>query len=175
MVLEGIPVYEQQHAIYNHRNFRYFITEEKAETLKRFKVKKDDLIISCSGTVGKISIIRDTDIKGIINQALLILRVNTKIVMPEYMKYYLESAKGYAQITSNTNKSAQINISQRKDIENIILPIPSIEQQKKIIEILDKFDKLTNDILEGLPAEIEARHSQYEYYRNKILKFKELV
>lgn len=69
----GIPVYEQQHAITGIRNFRYFINENKFNELKRFTVKNNDLIISCSGTVGKISIIKETDPKGIISQALLIL------------------------------------------------------------------------------------------------------
>lgn len=54
------------------------------------------------------------------------------------------------------------------------IPIPSLEKQKKIVSILDKFEKLTNDISIGLPAEIEARRKQYEYYRNKLLTFKEL-
>ncbi len=51
------------------------------------------------------------------------------------------------------------------------IPIPSLEKQKQIVSILDKFEKLTNDISIGLPAEIEARHKQYEYYRNKLLTF----
>src|SRR5690554_5467574 len=78
MVEEGIPVYEQKNAIYNEREFRFFITPEKFESLKRFQVKTNDLIISCSGTVGKISIIQEEDPKGIISQALLILRPNVE-------------------------------------------------------------------------------------------------
>ena len=54
------------------------------------------------------------------------------------------------------------------------IPLPSIEKQKKIIDILERFDSLCNDISEGLPAEIEARRKQYEYYRDKLLTFKEL-
>lgn len=66
---DGIPVYEQQHAIYNSREFRYYIDEQKFNEMKRFQVRKDDLIISCSGTVGKVSIIKDDDPNGIISQA----------------------------------------------------------------------------------------------------------
>ena len=51
---------------------------------------------------------------------------------------------------------------------------PSVEKQKKIIGILDRFDTLCNDISTGLPAEIAARQKQYEYYRDKLLTFKEL-
>ena len=78
---EGIPVYEQQNAINNHRKFRYYIDEEKFNTLKRFTVEANDLIISCSGTVGKVSIINENDPIGIISQALLILRPNTDITV----------------------------------------------------------------------------------------------
>lgn len=175
MVSSGVPVYEQQHAIYNHREFRYYITEKKASKLSRFRVQSNDIIISCSGTVGKVSIINENDEKGVINQALLILRVDTNIVLPQYVKYYFESPLGYKSITSNTNKSAQVNIANRETIEKIEIPIPSIEKQKKIIEKLDIFNKLINDISEGLPAEIELRKKQYEYYRNKLLNFKEVI
>ena len=51
---------------------------------------------------------------------------------------------------------------------------PSLEEQECIVKKLDKFDKLINDISEGIPAEIEARRKQYEYYRNKLLSFEEL-
>ena len=75
MTEKGVPVYEQQHAIYNSRDFRYFISEEKFSQLKRFQVQNNDLIISCSGTVGKVSKIGQSDPKGIISQALLILEL----------------------------------------------------------------------------------------------------
>ena len=94
--------------------------------------------------------------------------------MPKYMKYYLDSPIGYRSITANTNKSAQVNIASRDAIEKIMIPVPSLEEQERIVNILDKFDKLVNDISVGLPAEIEARRKQYEYYRNKLLSFKEV-
>ena len=54
------------------------------------------------------------------------------------------------------------------------VPVPPIEEQRRIVDILDRFEKLCNDISDGLPAEIEARQKQYEYYRDKLLTFKEL-
>jgi len=54
-------------------------------------------------------------------------------------------------------------------------PLPSLEEQARIVETLDKFDALTTDISKGLPAEIAARQKQYEYYRDKLLTFKEKV
>ena len=55
------------------------------------------------------------------------------------------------------------------------IPVPSVEEQNRIVSLLDKFDKLTTDISEGLPAEINARRKQYEHYRGKLLTFKELA
>lgn len=54
------------------------------------------------------------------------------------------------------------------------VPLPTLEEQERIVGILNKFETLCNDITTGLPAEIEARQKQYEYYRDKLLIFKEL-
>ena len=57
-------------------------------------------------------------------------------------------------------------------VRELILPIPPLEVQRQIVQILDRFDALCNDLTQGLPAEIEARRKQYEYYRNQLLTFK---
>ena len=57
----------------------------------------------------------------------------------------------------------------------IKIPVPSLEKQEHIVAILDRFDTLCSDITSGLPAEIEARQKQYEYYRDKLLTFKEIA
>ncbi len=56
-------------------------------------------------------------------------------------------------------------------IKEFVIPIPSMEEQERIVSILDRFEALTTDLQSGLPAEIEARRQQYEYYRNKLLTF----
>lgn len=60
-------------------------------------------------------------------------------------------------------------------VKSIELPLYNKTEQEKIVKILDKFDQLTNNALVGLSAEIEIRRKQYEYYRNKLLSFEELV
>ena len=62
-----------------------------------------------------------------------------------------------------------------KDILQIPIKVPSLEQQRAISAILEKFDKLSNEIGGGIPSEIEARQTQYEYYRDKLLTFKQLA
>ena len=57
-------------------------------------------------------------------------------------------------------------------MESILIPIIPLSEQQRIVSILDRFDTLTNDLAAGLPAEIEKRRQQYEYYRDKLLTFK---
>lgn len=155
----GIPVYEQQHAIYDKRIFRYFIDEKKYLEMQRFSTEKDDLIISCSGTVGKVSIIRLGDPKGIISQALLLLRVNQNIVMPEYLKYYFTSYVGYNSIVSKSSGSVQVNIAKRSVIENIAIKLPSKFIQEKIVQTLSCLDdkiEINNKINEKLEEMAQA-------------------
>ena len=61
------------------------------------------------------------------------------------------------------------------DVAQLKIPLPPLEVQRKIVEILDQFHTLTTSLTEGIPAEIEARRKQYTYYRNKLLTFKEQV
>ena len=61
------------------------------------------------------------------------------------------------------------------ELKNIEIPIPPMELQEKIVAILDRFETLVNDLSKGLPAEIAAVKAQYEYYRNKLLTFKDVA
>ena len=140
MKSSGIPVYEQQHAIYDNRVFRFFIDNDKFNELKRFQVKTNDLIISCSGTVGKVSIINEDDPKGIISQALLILRANPDVILPLYLKYFFSWDYGYNSIISRSSGSVQVNIAKRDIIESISISLPDIQTQKRIVSILKCID-----------------------------------
>ena len=171
-VSEGYAVYEQQHAIYGKYEFRYFITEEKFRSLKRFSVYPGDLIMSCSGTMGKISIVPAGAPEGVINQALLKLTPKP-FIDAKYLKYYFEST-----LTKRMNEQAKggaiKNVASVADLKAIEITVPPLEDQNRIVSLLDQFEAICTDINKGLPAEIEARHKQYEYYRDKLLTFKEL-
>lgn len=159
LLSEGFPVYEQQHAIYDKRDFRFYISEEKYNEMKRFTVYPDDIIISCSGTVGEVSIIKKNDPKGIISQALLLLRANTNIIAPEYLLYFFKTAKGHNSITSRSSGSVQVNIARRDVIEDIPLYIPCIEKQRQIVSILSSLDdkiELNRKINANLEAQAQA-------------------
>ena len=67
------------------------------------------------------------------------------------------------------------HINSKMLANNVAIPVPPLEEQRHVVSILDRFDKLTNDLSSGLPAEIEARRKQYEYYRDRLLSFAELA
>ena len=137
---KGVPVYEQQHAITGSREFRFFIGEEKLNELSRFRVRPNDLIISCSGTIGKISVIQPDDPAGIISQALLILRPQTDKVLPDFLYYFLSTREGQYAITQASHGSVQVNIAPRAIVELIEVPVPPIAEQRAIVHILGTLD-----------------------------------
>lgn len=96
---------------------------------------------------------------------------NEKNIINKFVYYYLLMKQNY--LYSNVRRASIPRLS-RNIVEKIEIPVPSLEEQERIVNILDRFEKITNDISEGLPAEIEARRKQYEYYRDRLLTFKEL-
>ena len=91
-------------------------------------------------------------------------------LMPEFSKFLFRSPVMRHQIYKTANGVTRFNISKER-FKKILIPIPPLFEQQRIISILDKFDTLTNSISKGLPKEIELRRKQYEYYRNEILSF----
>jgi type I restriction enzyme S subunit len=140
LLTAGIPVYEQQHAIYGTREFRFFIDDAKYQELARFTVQPNDLIISCSGTLGRVSVIREGDPVGIISQALLILRPDTQLIDPSFLYYVLSSPAGFHSMVSVSTGSVQVNIAKRSIIEDIDLQLPPLPEQKAIARILGTLD-----------------------------------
>ena len=141
----GYAVYEQQNAIYNKFTFRYFIDDEKYKSLIRFKVNPGDLIMSCSGTIGKVAIIPEDCEEGVINQALLKLTPKNKIDA-HFLKYLMESNYFGEIINANIEGVAIKNIASVAVLKEIILSIPTVSVQQSIVATLDslksKVDRL---------------------------------
>lgn len=95
---------------------------------------------------------------------------NDSGLMERYLYYALKTRQYKLK---RMVRNASVPRLGRYSIENLLIPVPSLEEQQRIVDILDRFDKLCNNLSEGLPAEIAARQKQYEYYRDKLLTFKE--
>lgn len=97
---------------------------------------------------------------------------DSSLILTRYIYYYLSAHKDLILQYKNEGGTPSLNIS---DLAKVKIAIPPLEEQKSIVSILDRFDTLCNDLSAGLPAEIAARQQQYEYYRDKLLTFKELT
>lgn len=105
--------------------------------------------------------------KNWVNNHAHVLRFEDK-----YQQRYVEIYLNGTDLSRYISGDAQPKLNQQ-NLNSIMIPLPSKEETKRIIDTLDRFDKLSNDISEGIPAEIKARKQQYEYYLNKLLTFKQ--
>ncbi|MGE4508340.1 MAG: restriction endonuclease subunit S, partial [Eubacteriaceae bacterium] len=146
-----------------------FITEEAVKKTSAKWIPENCVIVAISGaTAGRCAI---NKIATTTNQHCLNMEIDSSKALYKYVYYCLFNQ--YEEMLSRKQGArGDLNSSLILGIE---IPLPDIDKQKQIVDILDRFDTLCNDISTGLPAEIEARRKQYEYYRDKLLTFKELA
>ncbi|EPC4024981.1 restriction endonuclease subunit S [Aeromonas salmonicida] len=137
-VSDGFAVYEQQHAIYNQfESIRYFITDSKFKEMQRFELCPNDLIMSCSGTMGRVAIVPNHIRKGIINQALLKLTPSNAVV-PEFLKYWMDSAVFQTSLIEQSGGAAIQNVASVRILKDINIFLPPLSEQQRIVAILDE-------------------------------------
>jgi type I restriction enzyme S subunit len=139
----------------------------------RSNLEVNDILFSGTGTVGRTAIVSEPPINWNIKEGVYVIKPNISKIVPLFLMYLLG-----ANVTSNRYKNKIVGSPvcslPMADLRKLKIPVPLLEEQARIVSILDRFDTLCNDITAGLPAEIEARRKQYEYYRDKLLSFKEL-
>ena len=164
----GYAVYEQNHAINNHfEDIRYFIDEKKFNEMKRFELQSGDLIMSCSGTMGKVAIVPKKFRKGIINQALLKLTPKPKLDKT-YLKYYLDTDLFQDKLSKETHKSIK-NVASVAVLKKIKILIPAISEQKSFINFLSKKDSINSKKKELMNLFYNLMGSLQKKYFGKIL------
>lgn len=155
-VESGYKVYEQQNAIYKSSELgEYYITEEKFKELERFSVQIDNFIVSCSGTIGRIYRIPENFQKGIINQALLLIKINPKVIKYDFFNYIFESEVIQRKILE-VQGGAMKNLVGMSEIRKVKFPIPPLPEQKAIADCLSTWDKA----IEKLSALIASKKEQ---------------
>ena len=128
---------------------------------------KGDILISCAGTIGR-TVVFDGEPAYFQDSNIVWLEHDGTIVSNKYLQYCYKKQPWQISTGGTISRLYNDNILKAK------IPVPPIEEQERIVAVLDRFDALCNDLSSGLPAEIEARKKQYEYYRDKLLTFKEL-
>ncbi len=162
----GYKVYEQKNVIYNDfKGGSYYISDEKFNELESFKVKAGDILMSCSGTVGRLAIVPSDFEAGIINQALLKITLNNNIIYTRFF-FYLFGFNISRILQKNTRGSAMLNISSVRDLKNIQFPIPPLPEQHRIIA---KIEELFTHLDAGL-ATLKNVQAQLKRYRQSVLK-----
>lgn len=146
-----------------------YITEEGLKNSSAKWIPANCVIMAMYGaTVGKVAVNR---IPLTTNQACCNLECDSNRLYYKFLYYFLCDRYKYIK---SLGQGSQTNIN-ANIVKNLQIPLPPLAEQERIVAILDKFDALVNDISVGLPAELKARRKQYEYWRNKLLDFKEAV
>ena len=129
--------------------------------------KKGDVLISAAGTIGR-TVVYDGKPAYFQDSNIVWIDNDESIVLNSYLRYCYELKPWKA------SEGGTIPRLYNDNIAKAVIAVPPIEEQKRIVSILDRFDAICNDLTSGLPAEIEARQKQYEHYRDRLLSFKEL-
>lgn len=181
--LHGTPIYSEGTELWfingnNLDNGKIIINSSTKEVSQEsynrhyIDMKKGSILLSINGTIGKTAYYNEE--KVILGKSVAYFNIiDESRIIKEYLYFYLQSqdAMNYYECSKTGSTIKNLGLKALRDMN---IPLPSIEKQNEIVNILSRFDKLCNDISEGLPAEIEARKKQYEYYRDKLLTFKEL-
>ena len=150
---------------------------KKAEGEKQNKIEYGDVVFTGSSETpedcGMSSVMTTQPSENLyLNSFCFGFRIYDKtLLLPDFMKFLFRSENTRKQIVKTASGVTRFNVS-KKRFGKVVIPIPPMEEQQRIVAILDKFEALVNDISEGLPAEIAVRRRQYEYYRDKLLTFK---
>ena len=141
-------VYEQKNAIQKNSTLgTYYITKEKFDSLSGFAVQPFDIIVSCAGTIGETYVLPNNTPKGIINQALMLIRLYNREIERFYLLYFDFILKEEAQ--KNSKGTAIKNIPPFDVLKNFLIPIPPIEEQQRILKEIDKWMSLVECIDQG--------------------------
>lgn len=130
-----------------------------------YAYNKPSLLLPRKGSIGNIFFV---DIPFWTVDTCYYTEINDEVVLPKYLYYAFTTI----DLTKLNTASGAVPSLTQSVLYKISVPIPSLEEQQRIVSILDRFDTLVNDLSQGLPAEIEARRQQYEYYRDRLLTFK---
>ena len=148
-------------------NVTDYITEQGLNSSSAKLMRKGTTLIALVGaTIGKVAFL---PFEAAINQNIAgIYPKDTTVLIPSYVYYACTTLYPKFIALTQGSKLAMANIS---FVRRLKIPVPPLETQNKIVQVLDNFDSICSDLKIGLPAEIEARQKQYEYYRDKIMAF----
>jgi len=177
---KGIPIVNFTD-VYNNNSLTKEMLKGKVDAtedeMSRYGVKKGDVFFTRTSEtkeeIGMTSVLVEDIEKCVFSGFILRARPKTSLLLPEYCSYCFATYTMRKEIIRYSTYTTRA-LTNGRVLSGLDLAVPSIDDQKKIVAILNNFNDLCNDISEVLPAEIEARRKQFQYYRDKLLTFKEL-
>ena len=139
---------------------------------KKYLLKKGDLLVARTGATYGKTLYVESDAPAVYASFLIKLSLDNNRILNRYYWHFSKSSLYWQQAEKLVSKGGQQQFNANA-VGRVIVPVPSLEIQQKIINVLDNFDAICSDLNIGLPAEIEARRKQYEYYRDLLLTFAE--
>lgn len=147
------------------------INKENAPSRAQQIVNKGDVLFATTRpTLKRYCKITEEFNGQICSTGFVVLRPKINIILSTYLYYIVSSDRFFTYVEKNQEGTSYPAISDSK-VKEFDFSLPPIEVQERIVKVLDKFDSICNDLSAGLPAEIEKRQKQYEYYRDKLLRF----
>ena len=151
--------------------YPFFVRSQDIKYKNEYDFDETAIITSGDG-VGVGKIFHFVSGKYALHQRAYRVHITSDNVLPKYFFYYFKNS--FLTYISKASFHSSVTSIRRPMMINFPVPVPPLEVQQSIVDSIDRFDTLCNDISSGLPAEIEMRQKQYEYYRDKLLTFKEL-
>lgn len=148
----------------NNEDEQYYIENPDKNVI----CKEDDILVTRTGSTGVIVY----GVEGCFHNNFFKVTPN-ELIHKKYMYFLLRSKYMYNKMLTAASGGTVPDLPHKK-FYALEVPVPTIDEQKHIVEMLEKFNELSKDVSSGLPAEIEARQKQYEFYRDKLLTFKQL-
>lgn len=138
--------------------------------LKRAAIRRNDILFSGTGTIGNTALVKEAPTDWGIKEGVYAISPDVETVRPKFLIYLFHTTACKKWFERKAMGGAVKSVSMA-DLKMLPIPVPSLETQQKVVDILDLFDSLTASLTDGLPAEIEARKAQYGYYRDRLLDF----
>jgi type I restriction enzyme S subunit len=166
-VPSGYKVYEQQNAISDNASLgKYYINEEKYQELIGFSVKPGDYIVSCSGTIGRISKLPENCEPGLINQALMKIRLDEELMSSKYFLYLFRSEVFQRRILKGSRGTGMQNLAGIDEIKELTIALPPKAEQEAIVFDIESRLSVCDKIEESISNSLQ----QAEALRQSILK-----
>lgn len=153
-VKTGVRVFEQYNPINDDPHWkRYFLTNGKAEELANFLAGPGDFLVSCSGTLGRICLLPENAEVGIINQALLKITINQNLILSDYFLYFFRSIYFQNILLNKSQGLAQTNMVRVRELKAILVPLPPLDEQRRIVDTVDELMVICDLLEAGLTSQ----------------------